>query len=40
MRYKWSPDVVDSIDLKKLWRILEETEEDFKDGGADEDDFM
>jgi hypothetical protein len=39
MRYKWSPDVVDNMDLNRLWRIKEETEIDFERDDVDEDDF-
>ena len=39
MRYKWSPDVVDSMSMDRLTRIYEETKIDFENGSPDEDDF-
>lgn len=38
-RYKWSPDVVDNMDLGRIWRIFDETMEDNEKGDSDEDDF-
>jgi len=38
-RYKWSPDVVDNMDLGRIWRIFDETIEDNEKGDSDEDDF-
>jgi len=32
VRYKWQPDIVDRLDLNRLWRIKEETEIDFASG--------
>jgi len=31
MRYKWSPDIVDSLGIDRLLRIVEETRIDFED---------
>lgn len=39
MRYKWSPDIVDSIGINRLFRIYEETKEDFKERTVDEEDY-
>jgi hypothetical protein len=35
MRYKWSPDVVDSLGINRILRIVEETDIDFEENNAD-----
>jgi hypothetical protein len=31
MRYKWSPDVVDSLEVGRMLRIVEETQIDYSE---------
>ena len=37
--YKWSPDVVDSLTIDRIWRIYEETIEDAENDQIQHEDF-
>jgi hypothetical protein len=38
-RYKWSPDVVDAMDINRILRVSEETQVDYKKEGDEPSDF-